>query len=165
MANPIIALRCDAYCSSIGVGFDGTNYTHRFYTRGQANVDYWVFSDQPQGVGAGLEVYNQASQLVFASGDKPAKVCGNIEVDGSLLHKTNEFNFAGIRRLAVVVASTDMNQAASASFTIIINTQIRVIDAARLQTSNEVISAVPPKVNAGRSSWWSNFLLLDVLGQ
>ncbi len=78
-SNPIVAFRCGTHCTSIGVGFNGSSYTHRFYTEGQAYVDYWAFADAPAPISAGLEVYSESGQLVFTSKDQPAKVIGQLQ--------------------------------------------------------------------------------------
>jgi hypothetical protein len=75
-------------CGSNAISYGGGVYNHRFTLSRYYNevagspgwVDYWAFALSPAPVSAGLQVFNQAGQLVFTSKDRPAKVLGNQNV-------------------------------------------------------------------------------------
>jgi hypothetical protein len=165
-ANPVIAFRCGTHCASVGIGFDGSTYNHRFYTRGQAFVDYWCFADAPAPITAGLEVYNQAGQLVFTSKDRPAKVIGNYQAPTLPRGGSVEFGVAGAARLAIIQNSATFGLFAAPIRAPIWAYQARITDAATLSIAFNTISVAPPAYGgADLFPTNNNYTLLDTAGQ
>lgn len=113
--NPVIAFRCGTRCASVGVGWDGTNYNHRFSTYGQANVEYWAFATTPEHVPVGMEVYAPDGTFIWSSKDKPAKLAGNWTAPPLDLGASASGDAPGVNTLAVVMNSASMGMTGTAS--------------------------------------------------
>lgn len=164
--NPIVAFRCSSWCCSVGVGFNGTNYTHRFYTENRSWVDYWAFADAPAPITAGMEVYNQAGKLVFTSKDRPAKVMGQFQPPVLTFRQSVEFNIAGIRNLAVIVNSATFGMVGLLRTVQIRAYHARITNNATLAVSFDAVQETPPPYSGGEVfPTNNNYTLLDVYGQ
>ena len=164
--NPVIAFRCTTTCTSVGLGFSGSNYNHRFYTRGQAYVDYWAFADSPAPVSAGLEVYAPDGRLVFTSKDQPAKVIGNYTAPVLVRGGSTQVNFGGVQQLAIIQNSCTFGLFKDNNRTPIWAYQSRVTGNGTLYLLFDLISYAPPAYGGGDIfPTNNNYTLLDTAGQ
>ncbi len=171
----VIGYRCvTAPVASTPLSNDGTTYRHRFNTGHavrdlpqKAWVDWWAFSLNPADVHAGLQIFNQAGQLVFTSQDRPAKVCGNRNMVWDRNQQTQDWQVLDARLLAVVqcssvfgVAFSGNRQTWSGFFAQMLNANtVRISQAAMTSFFNGPYNGNPMDIGQG------SYLFLDVAGQ